>query len=59
MRVNYTTPVSLIAPTVTVSPSSSTITTEQSLPVTTDMGAQTLPVTLTLQPWSMNVVLIK
>lgn len=26
---------------------------------TTDMGAQTLPVTLTLQPWSMNVVLIK
>lgn len=27
-------------------------------PTTQDMGAQTLPVTLTLQPWSMNVVII-
>jgi hypothetical protein len=28
-------------------------------PTTTDMGAQSLPLTLTLAPWSMNVVLIK
>ena len=28
-------------------------------PVTTDLGAQTLPLTLTLTPWSMNVVIIK
>ena len=28
-------------------------------PTTTDMGAQTLPLTLTLTPWSMNVVTIK
>lgn len=28
-------------------------------PVTTDLGAQTLPTTLVLQPWSMNVVIIK
>lgn len=28
-------------------------------PTTTDMGAQTLPLTLTLQPWSMNVVIVK
>jgi hypothetical protein len=27
-------------------------------PVTTNMGAQSLPLTLTLTPWSMNVVLI-
>jgi len=27
-------------------------------PVTTNMGAQSLPLTLTLAPWSMNVVLI-
>jgi hypothetical protein len=28
-------------------------------PVTTDMGAQSLPLTLTLTPWSMNVVIVK
>ncbi len=28
-------------------------------PTTTDMGAQTLPLTLTLQPWSMNVVIVE
>jgi hypothetical protein len=28
-------------------------------PTTTDMGAQSLPLTLTLSPWSMNVVTIK
>jgi len=28
-------------------------------PTTTDMGAQTLPLTLTLTPWSMNVVIIE
>jgi hypothetical protein len=28
-------------------------------PTTTDLGAQSLPVTLTLTPWSMNVVTIK
>ena len=28
-------------------------------PVTTDLGAQTLPLTLPLTPWSMNVVIIK
>jgi len=28
-------------------------------PVTTSMGAQTLPMTLTLTPWSMNVVIIQ
>jgi hypothetical protein len=28
-------------------------------PTTNDMGTQTLPMTLTLTPWSMNVVLIK
>jgi hypothetical protein len=28
-------------------------------PTTTDMGAQSLPLSLTLAPWSMNVVLIK
>jgi len=28
-------------------------------PTTTDMGAQSLPLTLTLTPWSMNVVIIK
>jgi hypothetical protein len=28
-------------------------------PTTTDMGAQNLPLTLTLAPWSMNVVIIK
>ena len=28
-------------------------------PVTKDLGAQTLPLTLMLDPWSMNVVLIK
>jgi hypothetical protein len=28
-------------------------------PTTTSMGAQTLPVTLTLTPWSMNVVIIE
>jgi hypothetical protein len=28
-------------------------------PATTDLGAQTLPLTLTLTPWSMNVVIIK
>jgi hypothetical protein len=28
-------------------------------PTTTDMGAQTLPLTLTLSPWSMNVVIIE
>jgi hypothetical protein len=28
-------------------------------PVTTSMGAQTLPLTLTLTPWSMNVVIIQ
>jgi alpha-L-arabinofuranosidase len=28
-------------------------------PITADMGAQNLPLTLTLTPWSMNVVIIK
>jgi hypothetical protein len=28
-------------------------------PITTSMGAQTLPLTLTLTPWSMNVVIIQ
>jgi hypothetical protein len=28
-------------------------------PTTTDMGAQTLPLVLTLTPWSMNVVIIQ
>jgi hypothetical protein len=28
-------------------------------PITTDMGTQTLPMTLTLTPWSMNVVIIQ
>jgi hypothetical protein len=28
-------------------------------PTTTDMGAQTLPLTLTLSPWSMNVVVVQ
>lgn len=28
-------------------------------PTITDMGAQTLPMTLTLSPWSMNVVIIE
>jgi hypothetical protein len=28
-------------------------------PVSTDLGAQTLPLNLTLDPWSMNVVIIK
>jgi hypothetical protein len=28
-------------------------------PTTTNMGAQTLPLSLTLAPWSMNVVLIE
>jgi hypothetical protein len=28
-------------------------------PTTTDMGTQNLPLTLTLDPWSMNVVIIK
>ena len=28
-------------------------------PTTTDLGAQALPLTLTLTPWSMNVVIIK
>jgi hypothetical protein len=28
-------------------------------PVTTNLGAQTLPLTLTLTPWSMNVVIIQ
>ena len=28
-------------------------------PTTTDLGAQTLPLTLTLTPWSMNVVTIQ
>lgn len=28
-------------------------------PTTTDMGSQSLPLTLTLQPWSMNVVIVK
>ncbi len=28
-------------------------------PTTTSMGAQTLPLTLTLTPWSMNVVVIQ
>jgi hypothetical protein len=28
-------------------------------PVTTDMGAQSLPLTLTLTPWSINVVIVK
>ncbi len=28
-------------------------------PTTKDMGSQSLPLTLTLTPWSMNVVLIK
>jgi hypothetical protein len=28
-------------------------------PTTTSMGTQTLPLTLTLTPWSMNVVIIK
>jgi hypothetical protein len=28
-------------------------------PTTTNLGAQTLPMTLTLTPWSMNVVIIK
>ena len=28
-------------------------------PTTTDLGAQNLPTTLVLQPWSMNVVIIK
>lgn len=28
-------------------------------PTTTDLGAQNLPLTLTLDPWSMNVVIIK
>lgn len=29
------------------------------LPTTTDLGAQTLPLTITLQPWSINVVIVK
>jgi hypothetical protein len=28
-------------------------------PTATNLGQQTLPLTLTLTPWSMNVVLIK
>jgi hypothetical protein len=28
-------------------------------PITTSMGAQTLPLTLTLTPWSMNMVIIQ
>ncbi len=28
-------------------------------PTTTNMGAQTLPLTMTLTPWSMNMVIIK
>jgi len=28
-------------------------------PITTNMGAQTLPLPLTLTPWSMNMVIIQ
>jgi hypothetical protein len=28
-------------------------------PVTTNLGAQSLPLTLSLTPWSMNVVIIQ
>jgi hypothetical protein len=28
-------------------------------PVTTNLGAQTLPLTLSLAPWSMNVVILQ
>ena len=28
-------------------------------PTTTDLGGQSFPVTLTLTPWSMNVVIIQ
>ena len=28
-------------------------------PATTNLGAQSLPLSLTLTPWSMNVVIIK
>jgi hypothetical protein len=47
-------------PTCTYDPTHNYSTSVWSLPVTTDLGPQSqLPLTITLQPWSMNVVIVQ
>jgi hypothetical protein len=56
---DYTNTNCALDPSCTVDPNHNYSTAVWAPPTTTDMGAQTLPLTLTLQPWSMNVVLIQ
>lgn len=47
------------APTCTVDPNHDYSTIDWAGPASTSLGAQTLPMTVTLQPWSMNVFIIQ
>jgi len=56
---DYTNTNCALDPSCTVDPNHNYSTAVWAPPTTTDMGTQTLPLALTLQPWSMNVVIIQ
>jgi hypothetical protein len=56
---DYTNTNCALDPSCTVDPNHNYSNIDWALPASTDMGTQSLPLTLTLTPWSMNVVLIK
>jgi alpha-L-arabinofuranosidase len=56
---DYTNTNCALDPSCTVDPNHNYSDIDWAPPTSTDMGTQSLPLTLTLTPWSMNVVLIK
>ena len=56
---DYTDPTCKTDPTCTYDPTHDYTNAVWAPPTTTDLGAQNLPLTVTLTPWSMNVVIIK
>jgi hypothetical protein len=56
---DYTNTNCALDPSCTVDPNHNYSTAVWAPPTTTDMGTQTLPLALTLQPWSMNVVIVQ
>jgi len=56
---DYTNTNCALDPSCTVDPNHNYSNIDWALPTSNDMGSQSLPLTLTLTPWSMNVVLIK
>jgi alpha-L-arabinofuranosidase len=56
---DYTNTNCALDPSCTVDPNHNYSTAVWAPPTTTDMGSQALPFTLTLQPWSMNVVIVQ